>query len=76
MVAVRAATSSQLPTVVLFEGGAEVERLPRRVGGSGGAGASTAKGRWRRADVERAFDLQRRAGFDAGAKAKESKKRK
>lgn len=41
------ATSSQLPTCVLYKGGQEVDRLPR-VG---------AKGRWTAADVERIFGL-------------------
>jgi thiol-disulfide isomerase/thioredoxin len=42
------ATSSQLPTVVLFRDGQEVDRLPRK----------GAKGRWTAADVERVFDLK------------------
>lgn len=42
------ATSSQLPTIVLYNGGKEVDRLPR-VG---------AKGRWTAADVERIFGLK------------------
>ncbi len=62
------ATSSQLPTVVLFDNGAEVDRLPRFRGGSVAAAAAkhgvpraVVKGRWGRAEVERAFQLAERA---------------
>ena len=51
------ATSSQLPTVVLFRDGVEVDRLPRK----------QARGRWTAADVERVFGLK---GTDAATKKK------
>ena len=51
------ATSSQLPSVVLYRDGVEVDRLPRK----------GARGRWTAADVERVFGLK---GTDAAAKKK------
>jgi hypothetical protein len=77
-VRVRAATSSQLPTVVLFEGGAEAERLPRkatprRASGAPAVTGAVVKGRWGRADVIRAFELDKRAGKEVAAAAKKRK---
>lgn len=65
----RAATTSQLPTVVLYEGGAEVDRLPRKKAGGG-----VAKGRWKADDVVRIFDLPKRAGVEKGGKAEKKRK--
>jgi hypothetical protein len=53
--------------VVLYEGGKEVDRLPRKKANGG-----VVKGRWTAADVARVFDLATRAGADAKA----TKKRK
>ena len=53
------ATSSQLPTVVLYDGDAEVVRLPRKEAGGG-----VAKGRWSAKDVAAVLQL----GTEAAAK--------
>mmetsp|Transcript_4339 Transcript_4339/g.5795 ORF Transcript_4339/g.5795 Transcript_4339/m.5795 type:complete len:283 (+) Transcript_4339:101-949(+) len=45
-------TSKQLPTLILFEGGLEVGRIPHRF-----SDGSIAKGRYRKADIIKAFDL-------------------
>ena len=63
----RAATTSQLPTVVLYEGGKEADRLPRKKKNGG-----VVKGRWTAADVARVFELPKRAGVETKA----AKKRK
>jgi thiol-disulfide isomerase/thioredoxin len=75
------ATSSQLPTVVLFEGGAEAERLPRkaaprRASGAAAVTGAVVKGRWGRADLIHAFELDKRAGREGAAAAAAGKKRK
>ena len=62
-----AATTAQLPTVVLYDGGKEADRLPRKKANGG-----VVKGRWTADDVARVFELQQRAGLEA----KTAKKRK
>ena len=61
------ATTSQLPTVVLYEGGKEADRLPRKKASGG-----VVKGRWTAADVARVFELAAKAGLEPKA----AKKRK
>jgi hypothetical protein len=53
--------------VVLYEGGKEADRLPRKKANGG-----VAKGRWTAADVARVFDLDAKAGLETKA----AKKRK
>ncbi len=53
--------------MVLYEGGKEADRLPRKKANGG-----VAKGRWTAADVARVFDLDAKAGLETKA----AKKRK
>ena len=53
--------------MVLYEGGKEADRLPRKKANGG-----VVKGRWTADDVARVFELSRRAGLEDKA----AKKRK
>jgi len=64
------ASASALPALLLLQGGAQLERVPR-LSPKGGV----VRGQWRAADVERAFGLAERANKQ-GAQAAEQKKTK
>ena len=65
--------------MVLFENGAEADRMPRRkvprrASGAPAVTGEVVKGRWGATELARAFDLERRSGKRADAKADKKSK--
>lgn len=63
------ASASQLPTLVLLQGGKEVDRVPRRAAGGG-----VVRGQWKESDVVEAFELASRSAVKGAAKTESVKK--
>ena len=61
--------SDQLPTLIMFDGGKEVARIPHVF-----ADNSVARGRFRKNDIVKGFDLERRAKAPAAAAANKKTK--
>lgn len=64
-------TSKQLPTLIMFEDGKEIGRIPHVF-----ADGSVARGRYRKADLIKAFDLDHEGAALSAVAAKKDKKAK